>query len=181
MFTKQMQQQLDSLTACIEKGLSDPQFAALRALQVAKQARGRRMVDVSAVAKLSMRDDEELWDFITAMQVAVDVNRVVLANGSLDAGLVGIFDDSVIVRDWNTGRHFRSKFTRREDGSFEFSEPNEVRQAWLDVQADTQGGAPEGGGGQKAKRVEVETVIVGTAKSKWSGVLGSHFSARRGG
>lgn len=107
--------------------------------QVVKLAELRRSVNASshhvAVTKLELRDGEELWDFVDAVWMAVQTNRVVLADGSLDAWLMGIYDDFVIVQDGNTGRLFQAAFTRNETGEFVFETPVEVRQAFLPVSA----------------------------------------------
>lgn len=107
--------------------------------QVVKLAQLRRSLNASnhhvAVAKLALREGEELWDFVDAVWMAVQVNRVLLADGSLDAWLMGIYDDFVIVQDCNTGRLFKSTFSRNAEGEFEFSEPTEVRQSFIPIDA----------------------------------------------
>ena len=107
--------------------------------QLVKLAQLRRTANASkqyvAVAKLALREGEELWDFVDSVWMAVQTNRVVLADGSLDAWLMGIYDDFVIVQDGNTGRLFKAEFSRNEKGEFEFEEPVEVRQAFLPVVA----------------------------------------------
>lgn len=112
---------------------------ALSNEQVIKLAQLRRTVNASkhhvAVSKLELREGEELWDFVDAVWSAVQTNRVILADGSLDAWLMGIYDDFVIVQDGNTGRLFQAAFTRNAKGEFEFGEPVEVRQAFLPVVA----------------------------------------------
>lgn len=105
--------------------------------QVVKLAELRRQHNVGKqhvrVQKLALRPGEELWDFIDAICTAVSTNRVLLADGSLDAWLQGIFDDHVIVQDFNTGRLFKADFVRNEKGEFEFGEPVEVRQEFVPV------------------------------------------------
>lgn len=107
--------------------------------QVIKLAQLRRSENASkhlvAVSKFELRKGEELWDFMDAMWMAVQTNRVILADGSLDAWLMGIYDDYVIVQDGNTGRLFQSAFTRNAEGEFVFESPIEVRQAFIPVVA----------------------------------------------
>lgn len=109
--------------------LSDAQVLKLAELRRAANA-GNHHVRVS---KLKLREGEELWQFMDAIWNAVQTNRIVLADGSLDAWLVGIYDDHVIVEDGNTGRMFKSVFTRTADGEFSFAEPVEVRMVFVEV------------------------------------------------
>lgn len=124
---------LRQIQRALRKGdeLSDAQIAKLAELQRAANA-GKRHV---AVSKLALREGEELWEFVDAVWMAVQTNRVILADGSLDARLMGIFDDFVIVQDGNTGRTFKSTFTRNEKGEFAFAPPVEVRQVFVEVEA----------------------------------------------
>lgn len=143
--------------------------------QVAKLAELRRTENVSkryvAVAKFALREGEELWDFIDAIWMAVQTNRVVLADGSLDAWLQGIFDDFVIVQDGNTGRLFQAKFSRDENGEFVFEEPFEVRQAFLPVA--TGDDEAEKSISKRAPVVERFVDIAKRDESKWRGILPS--------
>lgn len=86
------------------------------------------------VGKLALRAGEELDGFITALHAAIQRDRILLGNGSFDISLAGIFDDTVIVRDWNSGRFFRSAYTRAENGDFTFGEPQEVFQAFVSAE-----------------------------------------------
>lgn len=132
--------------------LSDEQVMKLAQLRRAANAARHHV----AVAKIALREGEELWDFIDAVWMAVQTNRVVLADGSLDAWLMGIYEDHVIVQDGNTGRLFKSTFTRNEKGEFEFGEPVEVRQVFVEVSAD-----PDDDGVEKAvlKCRKIETYV----------------------
>jgi hypothetical protein len=113
------------------KRLSDEQVLKLAQLQRATNASSHHV----AVEKFALREGEELWDFVDAIWMAVQTNRVVLADGSLDAWLVGVYDDHVIVQDGNTGRMFKATFSRNAKGEFEFGEPVEVRQIFVEVEA----------------------------------------------
>ena len=128
---------LGQLAAALRAGgrLDDAQVAKLANLRRGENVFKRHVV---AVEKLEMRDGEDLWDFMDAMWTAVQTNRVLLADGSLDAWLEGIYDDFVIVQDGNTGRLFKAAFTRDLDGEFEFGDPVEVVATFTEV-------APEGG------------------------------------
>jgi|GEM_PF-3245275 len=99
---------------------------------MALQRKANEGKDFVRVRRLEMRPGEEVWDFVGAMVTAIQTNRVVLANGSLDARLVGIYDDHVIVQDGNTGRMYKSTFSRTSDGEFAFSEPVEVRMEYVE-------------------------------------------------
>jgi hypothetical protein len=108
------------------------------------------------VSKLALNDGEEVLDFVWMMYDAVQTNRIILANGSLDARLEGIFDDYVIVQDGNTGKMYKSGFSRNEDGSIEFTDPIEVKMFWVEVGSDdVEKRAPE--------IIEIEKRV----KSKW--------------
>lgn len=111
--------------------------ARLTDAQVQKLAALRRDANVGRtfvrVGKLALREGEELMDFVHAMIGAVMTDRIVLADGSLDAWLEGIFEDHVVVRDANTGRLFKATFERGADGSIVFGEPVEVRVAFVEV------------------------------------------------
>ena len=134
--------------------------------QVVKLAELRRQENVERtflpVRKVDLRAGEELHDFIWTMISAVETNRVILADGSLDAWLEGIFDSHVIVRDGNTGRLFRSDFTRTAEGEIEFSEPVEVRVEYVPT-------ASAGDGVERS--APVENVEVKFRKSLWGGVI----------
>ena len=161
--TMKQQQHLALLSKNVES-LTPEQFANMRALQILKQGRGRQLVQTH---KLSLNQGEELWDFVESMCTACDVNRVILGNGSLDTSLVGIFEDEVIVRDWNTGKHFASKFTRDAGGMFDFSEPVEVRQVWIKADAEGLDDTTKA-----ALAADVEAVEIKKGSSKWGGLLG---------
>jgi hypothetical protein len=123
--------ELVELKKAIQSGarLTDAQVRKLAELR-----RGENVVNhFVRVNKLALREGEELMDFVHAMIGAVMTDRIVLADGSLDAWLEGIFEDHVIVRDGNTGRLFKAPFERGEDGSIAFSEPVEVRVAFVEV------------------------------------------------
>lgn len=114
----------------VGKRLTDAQVSTLGSIRRAVNAE-HRFVGVSKAIEL--REGEELMDFAWTVMAAVQTNRVVLADGSLDAWLVGIFSDHVIVEDGNTGRLFKSEFSRDAKGEFTFSEPVEVRQVFVPV------------------------------------------------
>ncbi len=148
--------------------LSDAQVTKLAELRRAENV-GKRFVQVE---KLSLRPGEELMDFVNTMIGAVQTNRIVLADGSLDAWLQGIFDDHVIVQDWNTGRFFKAGFERGSDGSIVFFEPVEVRMEW--VSASPSAGSSDEVERAVAKRAPAKRTFVEVGKSnasKWSGVL----------
>lgn len=117
------------------------------------------------VRKLALREGEELWDFVHVMCAAVQGDRVLLADGSLDVQLIGIYDDYVIVQDWNTGKLFKSTFTRGSDGIIVFSPPIEVHVEFTPV-------VP----GDVQKSIPEEVLVLKAAPArKWSflaGVLG---------
>lgn len=151
--------------------------------QVALLAKLRRDENVSkrfvAVEKFALREGEEMWDFMMSMMDAVATNRVILADGSLDAWLQGIYNDYVIVQDGVTGRFFKAAWSRAADGTFEFSEPVEVRMEWVPINAST----ADGGAGVTqaiSKRAPVETTYLDVSKSiekKW-GFLPASFTRR---
>ncbi len=124
------------------------------------------------VQKLSLRPGEELMDFVDAMIAAVQTNRVVLGDGSLDVWIQGIFEDFVVVMDFNTGKLFKSKFERAESGEFTFEEPIEVRSTFVPVEQ-----ADDGEGGDVAKRATTSD-FVDLSKSK-SGFWGDVLKGRR--
>lgn len=107
--------------------------------QVVKLAQLRRRENAGVawarVSKLSLRPGEELMDFVHAVLSAVQTDRVILADGSLDAMLHGIFDDHVVVQDLNTGRFFKADFTRTDKGEITFSDPIEVMATFVPVES----------------------------------------------
>ena len=148
--------------------LSDAQVVKLAELRRAANA-DRRHVQVG---KLALRPGEELMDFVWTMMDAVQTDRIVLADGSLDAWLHGIFEDHVIVQDGNTGRMFKAEFTREGDGTIKFSEPVEVRMEWVPVNVSAE--SSDEVERAIAKRAPAERHFVELAKgstSKWSGIL----------
>ncbi len=161
------------------KQLSDDQVMTLVTLRRRENA-GKRFVSVpDDVKKLALREGEELWDFISALASAVMENRVALADGSLDIMLTGIFEDSIIVQDFTTGKMFKTQFTRQADGTFEFGEPVEVRTAFVEVAPGSSSDDDEDANkaitkavkkvaSQPVAFVEVSKMFSG----KWSGVLG---------
>lgn len=152
------------------KRLSDAQVAQLAELRHAENV-GKYFVQVE---KLSLRPGEELMSFVGTMLEAVQTNRIVLADGSLDAWLQGIFDDHVIVQDFNTGRFFKASFERGSDGSIVFSEPVEVRMEWVPTNPSAE--SSDEVERAVAKRAPAKRDFVEVSKSndsKWSGVLPS--------
>lgn len=123
--------ELVELKKAIQSGarLTDAQVQKLSTLR-RESNRERTFV---RVGKLALREGEELMDFVHTMIGAVMTDRIILADGSLDAWLEGIFEDHVIVRDANTGRLFKAPFERAEDGGIAFSDPVEVRVAFVEV------------------------------------------------
>jgi hypothetical protein len=87
------------------------------------------------VSKVALQEGEEMMDFVWMMYDAVQTNRIILADGSLDAWLNGIYDDYVIVQDGNTGKMFKADFSRNAEGEIEFSNVVEVRMQWVPVNA----------------------------------------------
>lgn len=150
--------------------LTDAQVAKVAELRRDHNA-GNRWVSVS---KIALRDGEELWDFVGALATAVHTDRVILANGSLDAMLQGIYDDHVIVQDWNTGKLFKATFSRAADGSFSFGEPEEVMLIFVPVDAGDEDDEVERAVAKRAPTV-VERVNIGAASGKWAGVLPRRF------
>lgn len=134
-------------------GRLDDQQVALLAEVRRKSNANRQFVQVE---KLRLMPGEELMDFINSMFTAVSTNRVVLADGSLDAILQGIFDDHVIVMDGNTGRLFMSKFSRDANGEIAFAEPMQVRMTF----------EPVATGDEVQRRVEQKSVEVNPKAGK---------------
>lgn len=112
---------------------------------------GRHFVRVQ---KLQLRPGEELWDFASALNTAVRTNRIVLADGSLDVWLEGVYEDHVIVQDGNTGRLYRSDYQRNAQGEFSFSAPVEVQVAFVPVSEQDQ----DSGAVQQQKFIELSRV-----------------------
>ena len=149
--------------------------------QVVKIAELRRQHNVEkswiGIKKLALRPGEELWDFVTAMCNAVSTNRVILADGSLDAWLHGIFEDHVIVQDGNTGKFFKSGFIRNSAGEFEFSDPVEVMPVFVPVD-----GAADDAEKSVTKRAPEPVDMLDVSKStapKWSFIPRSLRSVKR--
>jgi hypothetical protein len=154
--------ELVELKKAIQSGarLTDEQVQKLAALRRESNL-GRRFV---RVGKLALREGEELMEFVHTICGAVMTDRIVLANGSLDAWVEGIFDAHVIVRDANTGRLFKASFERGADGAIKFGEPVEVRVAFVPVSAEPAAkSAPEPGAeaaaGEPAAAPESEQII----------------------
>jgi hypothetical protein len=177
---------LRQIRTALRKGenLSDEQVAKLAELRRLDNI-GKRFVGVTDVKKLELREGEELMDFVWTMMGAVQTDRIILADGSLDAWLVGIFNDHIVVEDGNTGRLFRADFTRNEKGEIAFSEPIEVRQVFVPVERpkEDEGGEKEEKAISKAAGERFEQ-IVEVAKSaansgKWAGLLPSSLRRRR--
>lgn len=155
--------ELVALNRALEKGehLSDRQVVLLASIQRDANA-GRRFVRVGRA--LPLRQGEELMQFGFAVCDAVHADRTVLADGSLCAMVEGIFDSYVVVRDANTGRLFRSEFTRDERGAFVFSPPVEVEVQYVPIPAATAGEA------QRAATAP-RTLELTRSSSKWGAVL----------
>lgn len=157
--------------------LSDGQVIKLAELRRAQNVNKRHV----AVTKLALREGEELWDFIDAVWSAVQTNRIVLADGSLDAWLVGIYDKFVVVQDGSTGKHFKSEFTRSAEGEFIFSDPIEVRMVFVPVNTGD-GDADDlvASAVTKAASAPVEMVEVAkSGTSKWGTLLPPTLRDRR--
>ena len=170
-------QELVDLRKAIQDGekLTDGQVVLLAELQRAANVNKRQI----PVSKLALREGEDLWDFAWMMMDAVQTNRIILADGSLDAWLQGIYEDYVIVQDGNTGKMFKADFTRNADGEIEFSEPVEVRMEWVPVAASAE--SEDEVERAVAKRAPQELDIVDVSKkdeSKWTGILPSTLRGR---
>jgi hypothetical protein len=153
--------------------------------QVVRLAELRRSANVGkhhvAVAKIDLREGEELMDFVWTMMSAVQTDRIVLADGSFDAWLVGIFNDHVVVEDGNTGRLFRADFSRTEKGEIAFSEPVEVRMVFVPVERGDDGEEVEVTKARTVSPPAIERVVeVGKSAgaSKWGFQRGT-FGSRR--
>lgn len=167
---------LRQIRAALRNGdaLSDAQVAKLAEIRRAENV-GKRHVRVH---KLALREGEELMDFVWTVCDAVQTNRIVLADGSLDAWLVGIFDEHVVVEDGNTGRLFRAEFARDDKGEFSFSEPVEVRMEFVPVERtedDEAEAAVEKSAG--SERV-VEVAKAAAGRGKWGGILPASLRRR---
>lgn len=172
---KTLQQILKALRA--GERLSDEQVLKLADLRRAENV-GKRYV---AVNKVDLREGEEIWDFIDAIWTATFTNRVLLADGSLDVWLYGIYDEYVIVQDGNTGRLFKSFYSRDEKGVFSFTEPVEVMHAFVEVEGED--GDVEKRVAKRAPETPVVPEYVEVAKRResqgtWAGVLPSSLSRR---
>ena len=156
--------------------LTDAQVTLMAGLQHAANVSKRHI----PVSKLALREGEELWDFTWTMMDAVQTDRIILADGSLDAWLQGIYDDHVIVQDGNTGRMFKANFTRAEDGSIVFSEPVEVKMVWVPVNAPAEdaGDDVERAIAKRAPRGLEFVDVSKKDESKWAGVLPSTLRGR---
>jgi hypothetical protein len=149
------------------KRLSDDQFEKLAHLRRSANV-GKRYVATESVEKFALREGEELWDFVDAIWMAVQTNRVVLADGSLDAWLTGIFENYVIVQDMNTGRTFKSEFTRDGNGEFTFSEPVQVTHAWVPVEVPEDADEVERAVAKRAPAIAEYVEIGKRGGGKWS-------------
>lgn len=147
------------LSKALQSGdrLTDDQVALLAKVR-RESNEGRKFVQIQ---KLRLMPGEELMDFINAMWTAVSTNRVVLADGSLDAILQGIFDDHVIVMDGNTGRLFMAQFSRDGKGEITFSEPSQVRMTFEPVTS----------GEEVERRAPQESVVIDPDTNKKWGFL----------
>lgn len=85
------------------------------------------------VEKVQLNDNESLYDFTWAMYEAVEKDRALLGDGSIDIYLQGIYDDYVIIQDFNTGKFFKANWSRDENGLFSFSNVEEVVQVYQSV------------------------------------------------
>ena len=119
------------------------------------------------VRKFELREGEEVWQFVDAMWQAVQTNRITLAGGSLDAWLKGIYEDYVIVEDFNTGRLFKTPFTRAEDGEIAFGEAVEVRMEFVPVPVATADGEGDSG----VAKARPEEIVEFKKRSNWANLF----------
>lgn len=97
------------------------------------------------VRKAILRDGQELFDYVN------EVRRAVTAHGmkkNKSFWLVGIYTDSIIMKDYESGRYYKSTVSRDKEGYLALTDPLEVRMAFL----------PVGGKTEKADRVSREEV-----------------------
>jgi len=156
---------LVELRKTLERGdrLSDAQVVELAKLR----REASEKISHVRVGKLALREGEELMDFVWTMVDAVQTNRIILADGSLDAWLQGIFEDHVIVMDGNTGKFFKANFSRDASGEIVFEEPVEVRMLWVPV-GEGAGDETEKAIAKRAPEVEQILQLEKTAGSRWS-------------
>lgn len=79
---------------------------------------------------LELLDGEELGEFVGKLQDALAVNRAKL---KLSLGIVGIFSDHILTKDFEKGGFYRFAFSRDESGSVVLGDGVEVRQVFVPV------------------------------------------------
>lgn len=82
---------------------------------------------------LPLRDGEELGQLINALHDAVAKHR---DKTNKSVFLSSIFNRFVVLRDVESGKFFKAEYKRDGDGEIEFSELQEVRQAWVPVRTE---------------------------------------------
>lgn len=127
---------LKSIQGKIQAGtpLNDAENTVLERIRKSitnEQKRAPLKPTTAHVGKLTLRQGEELGGFLDALTAAVQRDRILLGAGSFDISLAAVFEDTVVVRDWNSGKYLRSKFTRATDGTIAFGEPEEVHQVFV--------------------------------------------------
>jgi hypothetical protein len=98
------------------------------------------------VQKMELLPNEELMDLVDKVCQCVGEFRT---KSERKVNLIGIFDDHIVVKDFDTGRCFKMQMERAEDGTVKVDgQMVEVRQTFVEVgkgkDKDTEGGKDHG-------------------------------------
>jgi hypothetical protein len=101
------------------------------------------------VSKVDLVEGEELMDLAKKVMAAITQNKG-KTNRSL--GLMGIFKDHIVVRDFEDGKMFRMEMKRDETGSVLLDGMEEVQQKFVPVKPKATKEEEEQGKGETTKR-----------------------------
>lgn len=88
-----------------------------------------------AINKVELLDGEELMDLAKKVMAAITQNRGKIKKS---LGLVGIFKDHIVVRDFENGQLFRMEMKRDDAGNVQLDGMEEVRQVFMPLKPKTQ-------------------------------------------
>lgn len=140
---------------------------------------------IQVTKKVELRDGEELFGFIQAIDQAIDVAAAPEGVQSQAPGepvrmwLRGIFSDHIIAKVSMTARFFKANFKRdKKTGEVKLTPWVEVKQVWVPVEAAAKSADGEPGeiikaelGELVAKQLDAEPVQFDPESAMWAGVV----------
>lgn len=113
-------------------------------------------MEIKVQKNLQLTEGEDLMDLINKIREAMAVNR---AKMKMSLGLLNIFSDYVIAKDFESNRFFKLELSRDDAGGVVLGDAQEVRQVYVPMDQD-----------KTEKSLELDTIKVEPV-SIWRGII----------